>query len=175
MQAMIYHTPAKMKEYKIETIGAESEICTRISTCLPPTHQTDSTLLIALKNNFFLDHVIPLNIKILICVLNFYVFFLFWNGLSASTLTDKIYDSLKTALEAEKSEQTDSSKLINKFCEVKHEFREKLNNINMRYTELKHETAELHRKYADSLSGIISRPLILTICSVQVFDLSKLL
>lgn len=71
-----------------------------------------------------------------------------------STLTGKIYDSLKTALEAEKSEQTDSSKLINKFCEVKHEFREKLNNINMRYTELKHETAELHRKYDPVLNSM---------------------
>lgn len=71
-----------------------------------------------------------------------------------STITGKIYDSLKTALEAEKSEQTDSSKLINKFCEVKHEFREKLNNINMRYTELKHETAELHRKYDPVLNSM---------------------
>ncbi|MCM1361055.1 MAG: hypothetical protein NC235_04010 [Clostridiales bacterium] len=71
-----------------------------------------------------------------------------------STLTGKIYDSLKTALEAEKSEQTDSSMLINKFREVTHEFREKLNNINMRYTELKHETAELHRKYDPVLNSM---------------------
>lgn len=71
-----------------------------------------------------------------------------------STLTGKIYDSLKTALEAEKSEQTDSSKLINKFREVAREFREKLNNINMRYTELKHETAELHRKYDPVLNSM---------------------
>lgn len=52
------------------------------------------------------------------------------------TITGKIYDSLKTALEAEKSEQTDSSKLINKFC------------------ELKHETAELHRKYDPVLNSM---------------------
>lgn len=71
-----------------------------------------------------------------------------------STITGKIYDSLKTALEAEKSEQTDSSKLINKFREVAREFREKLNNINMRYTDLKHETAELHRKYDPVLNSM---------------------
>lgn len=71
-----------------------------------------------------------------------------------STITGKIYDSLKTALEAEKSEQTDSSMLINKFREVTHEFREKLNSINMRYTDLKHETAELHRKYDPVLNSM---------------------
>lgn len=71
-----------------------------------------------------------------------------------STLTGKIYDSLTDALKAEKSEQTDSSMLINKFREVAREFREKLNNINMRYTELKHETIELHRKYDPILNSM---------------------